>query len=162
LAIYTDDVGVLSLIKDLGIGRYEKTQFIEKINTASDRLSTDERACLILLIADNYGLYFKGVEPKDMPNLLTDEQGQTISSRSQALLPPERSKFRLPANIKINFVSEDLSRLLREKANVTRARELASKLNRFNLDEYRFDTVIRRIVAVTAKLIKNNARSLSE
>ncbi len=156
LAMYVDDEKVRSLIKDLNIGVYERTHFVKKISEASARLSIDERANLILLIADNYSSHFQGIEPKDMPGLFIDEQGREISARSHALLPPERAKFRLPENIEINFISEDLFRGLREKAGVRGARELALRLNCFNVDEYRFDTVIRRIVAVTNRVIEEN------
>lgn len=162
LAIYIEDEEVKSLIIKLNIGRYEKAHFVKKIDEASARLSIDKRADLILLIADKYLSYFHGIEPKDMPSLFIDEQGREISSRSQALLPPERAKFRLPENIKINFISEDLFRRLRQNADLKRARDLASRLKRFNVDEYRFDTVIRRIVAVTNRLVRENDTKAGE
>ena len=156
LALYTDDEKVKSLLKELGIETFEKNQFMKKLNKASNRFLMRERADLILLIAKNYSTYFKAIEPKDMPNLLIDEQGKVIRSKTRALLPPERAKFTLPNNIRITFISNDLFRILRKKAGVKRARELASKLNCFNVDEYRFDTVIRRIVVATNRFIRRN------
>jgi len=162
MALYTDDKEVRLLIKELGIETYEKNQFIKKINKASDRFSMRERADLVLLIAENYGTYFKAIEPKDMPSLLIDGQGKGIQSKIRALLPPERAKFTLPSNIRITFISNDLFRILRTKTGVKRARELASKLNCFNVDEYRFDTVIRRIVVATNRLIRRNEAKAAE
>jgi len=162
LALYTDDEGVKSLLEELGIETYEKNLFIKKINKASDRLLIQERANLILLVAKNYSAYFKGIKPEDMPNLLIDEQGNVIPSKTRASLPPERAKFTLPGNIAITFISSGLSRILRTTDGMKRASELASKLNCFNVDEYRFDTVIRRVVIATNRLIKSNETKATE
>ena len=162
LALYTDDEGVRSLIEDLGIETYEKNQFVEKINRASARFGLRERARLILLIAKVHHSYFKWIEPKKMPNLFIDGQGRVIRSKTQALLPPERAKFSLPGNIRITFISNDLFRTLRTTADVKTGRELAFKINCFNVDEYRFDTVIRRIVATTNRLVRKNEMKAGE
>jgi len=162
LALYTDDEGVCSLLEELGIETYEKNQFIKKINKASDRFSMRERAELILLIAKNYPTYFNWIEPKDMPNLLIDEQGKVIRSKIRALLPPERAKFTLPGNIRITFISSRISRSLRTMAGVKSASELANKLNCFNVDQYKSDTVIRRVVVATNRLIRSNETKATE
>lgn len=162
LSLYIEDEDVRSLITELGIGTYEKKKFMERIDRVSPRLAIGERAELILLVAKNYSSYFRGIEPEEMPSLLIDEKGREIKSKNQALLPPERAKFQLPDNVKIHFVSDDLCRLLRKKAGVKRARDLASELSCFNLDEYRFDTVIRRIVNVTNRLIREDRTKSDE
>lgn len=162
MALYVEDKKIIKLVGQLGVGKYNKAEYIERINKASHKLSMAERAELILLIADNFQSVFYGTAPSEMPRLFLDEEGREISSKTQALLPPERARFKLPENIRINFISEALFRLLRNRARVRGARDLASRLRCFDVDEYRFDTVIRKIVAATNRLIREDVSGAVE
>lgn len=156
MALYVEDKEIRKLVGQLGVGKYDKAEYIERINKASAMLSMAERAELILLIADNFKSFFYGTVPSEMPRLFLDDDGREISAKTQALLPPERARFKLPEDIRINFISEALFRLLRTRAGVRGARDLALRLHCFNIDEYRFDTVIRKIVAATNRLIRED------
>jgi hypothetical protein len=162
LALHIDDARVRDLVRELKIGTYDTTLFIEKINEASPQLPMDDRADLILLIVRTYGSYFQGVKPEDMPSLLVDGKGRQIGSKNDTFLPPERARFKLPDNVKMHFVSDELFELLKTKAGARTGRELAQKISCFNLNEYRFDTVIRKIVRVTRDLIDQNGIGAEE
>ncbi len=156
LALYINDNDIQALLRELGINKYGPEDFVRKLGKISEHLSLEERAELILMIAANHAQYFNGIPPDNMPALFTDEEGKIISSRTQALLPPERSKFRLPENIRIVFISAALSILLKSKADAKTGRALADELACFKIQEYRFDTVIRRVVTVTNRLVRKN------
>lgn len=156
LALYTDDKDIQSLIEKLEIKKYKAEVFVNKINRISKLLSLAERAELILMSAKNHEGCFSAKPPEEMPNLFTDEGGEIITSKTQTLLPPERSKFKLPENIRIVFVSSALSKLLKSKAEAKTGTALAEKLVCFNVQEYRFDTVIRGVVTGTNELVKRN------
>ncbi|MBW1794766.1 MAG: DUF3883 domain-containing protein [Deltaproteobacteria bacterium] len=162
LALCTSDEDVRSLLDDLGVKEYETDYFIEKLNEISESLSIKDRTELIVLIANNYGSYFHHVKPSRMPNLFVSDKGEVVKSSIQALLPPERSRFQLPDDMTITFVSNDLFSILKQKTNVKTSRALASKLDCFNIQEYRFDTVIRKIVTITNDRIKRNVSKSSE
>lgn len=155
LAIYTEDQIIHDLIEVLGIEQFEPKIFVDKINQISGSLSIKDRADLILMIAENHKVDFENIAIRKMPSLFVDDNGRVIESKSQALLPPERTKFMLPDNISITFISRDLFKELQSKAGARTSRILASSLDCFNIREYSFDTVIRRIVNVTNRFIKN-------
>lgn len=162
MALYVEDKEIRELVGQLGVGKYDKAEYIERINKASNKLSMAERAELIVLIADKFKSVFYGTASSEMPRLFLDDEGRKISSKTQALLPPERTRFKLPENIRINFISGALFRLLRNRAGVRGARDLASRLRCFDVDEYRFDTVIRKIVAATNRLIREDVSGARE
>jgi hypothetical protein len=162
LAVYTEDEKVLSVVQNLGLSAYDSVQFVEKINKVASSLNIGQRAQLILLIAGNYEQYFNGIEAAKMPGLFIDEQGQIIGSEIQALLPPEKAGFKLPDGLNITFISASLFSELRKRIAVKRASELIARLDCFNVEEYRFDTVIRRIVADTNKFIIEKPDNIQE
>jgi len=156
LALHTSDDDIQSLVAELGIGKYEPEELVKKINTTSLSLSPQDRAKLIMMLANDYKEILQPLKPENMPSLFVDERGRLINSKTQALLPPERSKFQLPENIRIVFIYTDLLNLLKNKAGTKTSRALADKLECFNVQEYRFDTVIRRVVTLTNRLIRKN------
>jgi hypothetical protein len=162
LALHTYDEDVLSLLDELDIGKYETDYFIKKLNEISASLSPKLRAELIVLIANTHRNYFYDLKPVEMPNLFLSDKGKVVRSKNQALLPPERSKFQLPEGMRITFVSNDLFSRLKRKTNIKTSRQLAYKLNCFNIQEYRFDTVIRKIVTITNNRIRKNAAKAPE
>jgi hypothetical protein len=162
LADYTYDRDVQKLIDDLKIGKYKPKDFVERLNKATNQLNIYERADLILKIARNYTDYLKPIKKRDMPSLFIDEGGNVIDSKTQSLMPPERSRFQLPENVTITFISNQLFKILREKSDTKTGRLLADKLDCFNIQEYRFDSVIRKIVNSTNRFIKKNQANKEE
>lgn len=162
LALYTNDADVLSLLDKLGIGKYETDYFIKNLNKISESLSPRLRSNLIVLTVDNYSSYFSDLKPAEMPSLFLGDKGKVVRSKVQALLPPERSRFQLPEGMTITFVSNDLFSLLKRKTNSKTSRALAYRLDCFNIQEYRFDAVIRKIVTITNNRIRKNASKASE
>lgn len=156
LALHTHDPDVRKLIADLEIKKYTPQQFIKRLNKISNQLTTDDRAELILMVAQNYINYFMPITKRKMPNLFIDEGGNVIDSNTQALTPPERAKFQLPGNVIITFISSELFQFLKNKSTAKTGRSLAEKLKCFNIQEYRFDSVIRRIVTSTKRYIRKN------
>lgn len=162
LAAYTYDSDVQKLINDLEIGKYKSKDFVERLNKVTNQFIISERADLILEIARNYTDYFKPIEKRDMPSLFIDEGGNVIDSTTQSLMPPERSRFQLPENVTITFISNQLFKFLREKSDTNTGRLLADKLDCFNIQEYRFDSVIRKIVNSTNRFIKKKQTNKEE
>ena len=162
LALYTDDKDIRLLIEKVEIKKYDAEVFVNKINRISKSLSIPDRAELILMAAKNHGNCFNTIPPEEMPNLFTDEEGEILTAKTQTLLPPERSKFKLPENIGIVFVSSALANLLKSKAEAKTGTALAGELVCFNVEEYRFDTVIRGVVADTNELVKRNPEKKRE
>lgn len=162
LALHTSDTGVQQLIKDLDIVEYEQKDFIKRLNQVSDQLNIDDRAELILKIASDYLHYFERIEKRVMPSLFVDEGGKVIDSKTQSLLPPERSRFQLPKNVAITFISNELFRILKNKSGVNTGEMLVNKLKYFNIQPYSFDTVIRRIVNSTTRYNRKNPENSQE
>lgn len=164
LAFHTSDSDVQQLIKDLQIDEYDPMDFINRLNIISNQLNIDDRADLILKIALDYSTYFKAITKRNMPmpSLFVDEDGNVIDSKTQSLLPPERSRFQLPGNVTITFISNQLFQILKDKSHAKTGRSLAEKLDCFNIQEYRFDSVIRRIVASTNRFIRKNPGNKEE
>lgn len=162
LAFHTSDSDVQQLIKDLEIGEYEPKDFIDKLNQVSALLNINDRAHLILKVTKDNIDYFKPITSKEMPSLFVDEDGNVINSKIQSLLPPERSRFQLPGNVTITFISNQLFQILKDKSQTKTGRSLAEKLNCFNIQEYRFDSVIRRIVASTNSFVGKNPGNKEE
>ncbi|MFC1502582.1 sacsin N-terminal ATP-binding-like domain-containing protein, partial [bacterium] len=157
LALYTDDSDVQDLIEELGIEKYEPGLFIGRLNQISNYLKIPDRAELILKIANNYVSDFKPIKERKMPNLFIDADENVIGSKTQALMPPERSCFQLPRNVTITFISNQLFNILKAKAEVKTGRSLVDKIKCFNVQEYRLDSVIRRTVTSTKRFIRKNA-----
>lgn len=162
LAFHTSDSDVQQLIKDLEIVEYEPKDFIIRLNQVSNQLNIDDRAELILKIALDYFIYFKPITKRDMPSLFADEGGNVIDSKTQSLLPPERSRFQLPGNVTITFISNQLFQILKDKSHVKTGDILADKLKYFNIQPYRFDAVIGRIVNSTTRYIRKNPENREE
>lgn len=162
LAFHTSDSDVQQLIEDLEIEEYEPKDFINRLNQVSNQLNINDRAELILKIALDYFRYFKPITKRDMPSLFVDEGGNVIDSKTQSLLPPERSKFQLPGNVTITFISNQLFQILKDKSHVKNSDILADKLKCFNIQPYRFDAVIRRIVNATTRYIRKNPENRDE
>ena len=118
LAFHTSDSDVQKLIKDLEIDEYEPMDFITRLNKISNQLNINDRADLILKIALDYFSYFKPITKRDMPSLFVDEGGNVIDSKTQSLLPPERSRFQLPGNVTITFISNQFFKILKNKSHV--------------------------------------------
>ncbi|TYB32441.1 MAG: DUF3883 domain-containing protein [Flexistipes sinusarabici] len=154
LAVYTYDDDVQKLIDDLEIGKYGPKDFVKRLNKITNQLNIYKRADLILKIASEYNVYFKPIKKIDMPNLFIDEGGNIIDSATQALIPPQKTRFQLPENVTITFISNHLSQILREKSGTKTGRSITDKLDCFNIQEYRFDSVIRKIVNSTNRFIK--------
>jgi hypothetical protein len=162
LALYTADKEIHDLIHEIGVGRYNPEQLVKKLNRVSPSLSLEQRADLILMMVDHYDKCLRPLRADKIPSLFIDEQGKVIGSNTKALLPPERSKFQLPEIVRIVFISNNLFNQLRAKAGIKTGRALAEKLTPFNVNEYRFDTVIGRIIAVTNRAIKKNKLKKNE
>jgi len=162
LAFHTSDSDVQQLIEDLEIVEYEPKDFINRLNQVSNQLNIDDRAELILKIALDYFNYFKPITKRDMPSLFVDEGGNVIDSKTQSFLPPERSRFQLPGNVTITFISNQLFQILKDKSHVKTGDILADKLIYFNIQPYRFDAVIRRIVNSTTRYIRMNTENRDE
>ncbi|MBC8434313.1 MAG: DUF3883 domain-containing protein [Desulfobacterales bacterium] len=162
LAFHTSDSDVQQLIKDLEIDEYEPKDFIDKLNQVSALLNINDRADLILKVAKDNIDYFEPITSREMPSLFVDEGGNVIDSKTQALMPPERSRFQLPGNVTITFISNQLFQILKDKSHAKTGRSLAEKLDCFNIQEYRFDSVIRRIVASTNRFIRKNPGNKEE
>ncbi len=162
LAHYTDDKEVLSLMDDLGHFIYKSDIFVDKINRVSKYLSTNDRADLVILIANNYKAYFNGIKPSQMPSIFIGPKGGVINSKIRSLLPPERSKFQLPEDMKITFISQELFSILKHKTNIKNSGVLADKLNCFNIQAYSFDNVISKIVSTMNKKIRKSPRRAAE
>lgn len=156
LSLYTDSHDVRKLIADLEVKKFKPQQFIKRLNKISNQLSANDRAELILMVAQNYTNYFKPIASRKMPSLFIDEGGNVIDSNTQALMPPERAKFQLPGNVIITFISSQLFQFLKNKSTAKTGRSLVEKLKCFNIQEYRFDSVIRRIVTSTNRYIRRN------
>jgi len=162
LAFHTSDSDVQQLMEDLEIDEYGPKDFIDKLNQVSALLNINDRAELILKIASDYFSYFKTIMKRDMPSLFVGESGNVIDSKIQSLLPPERSRFQLPGNVTITFISNQLFQILKNKSHAKTGRSLAEKLNCFNIQEYSFDSVIRRIVTSTNRDIRKNPGNKEE
>jgi hypothetical protein len=162
LALYTADEEIHDLIREIGIGRYDPEHLVKKLNKVSLSLSLEQRADLILMMVDHYDKCLKPLRADKVPRLFIDDQGQVIGSNTKALLPPERSKFQLPEIVRIVFISTHLFNQLRTKAGVKTGRALAEKFKAFNVNEYRFDTVIARIIATTNRAIKKTQSKKNE
>ena len=162
LAFHTYDSDVQKLIDDLEIEKYETKDFINRLNQISNQLNIDDRAELILKVAKDNIHYLKPITSREMPCLFVDEGGNVIDSKTQALMPPERSRFQLPGNVTITFISNQLFQILKNKSDAKTGRSLAEKLKCFNIQEYRFDSVIRRIVASTNRYIRKNQSNKEE
>jgi len=159
LALYTNDEDIIRLINDLEIREYPSKEFVKKINKISSKIIDIEvRARLISLIADKWN-FSKDIDKEDMPNLLIDEKGLIINSNSDAILPPERKNFQVPSDLSINFVNSKLVAELSTIYKINSGRELRSRMECFNVQEYAFAPIIRKIVSHARKLIKKTNNS---
>lgn len=162
LAFHTSDSDVQQLIEDLEIDEYEPMDFINRLNKTSNQMNINDRADLILKIAFDRFSYFKPITKRNMPSLFVDEGGNVIDSKTQSLLPPERGRFQLPGNVTIIFISSQLFQILKDKSHVKTADMLADNLECFNIQPYRFDAVIRKIVNSTTRYIRKNPENRDE
>lgn len=154
LALFTADKEIHDLIRKLGIGRYDPEELVKRLNKVSLSLPLEQRADLILMMVNHYDQCLRQLQPDKMPTLFIDDQGRVIDSKTKALTPPERGKFQLPEIVRIVFISTDLFNLLKAKTGIKGGGALAQKLARFNVQEYRFDTVISRAVVEINRAIK--------
>jgi len=162
LAFHTYDSDVQKLINDLEVKKYGTNDFIGRLNMISNRLNINDRAEIILKVAQDYVGYFNPTISREMPNLFVDEGRNVIDSETQALMPPERNTFLLPGNVTITFISNHLFQILKSKSGTKTGRSLAEKLKCFNIREYRFESVLRRIVNSTIRYIRKNPDNKKE
>lgn len=154
LTIFTDDKKILSLIDKIGLYTYNIEWFFSQINSISNKLEVHSRAKLIKYIIDDFSEQIKKLSKENFPTLFIDDKGKVIPATAEIMLPPEINLFKIPDYFKIKFLSNELFNELCTDFAVKGARAIAEKLILFNIQEYRFDTVLRKIINQTEEEIK--------
>lgn len=151
ICLYTEDEFLEQRMLDVGVEPIEYDDLKERLNRLSaTTISIDARAEIIYRLVEN-GIVLNDRVP---PGLLLDENELSISSGTRALLPPEVKQFSLPEWVPQRIVNSELATLLKEKFDVTRVRDLVSKLRSFGVQEYSMGTLVSSIIAETNRRVK--------
>lgn len=130
---------------DLDIGFYPYRDFCELINDDLDYYSKEKKVSLIGLIEDEY----RYTSLKDIfPHLLVDNNGNNICDAVKVYpTPNEEQVIDLPSWVEIKFLNRKMERLINDELGIGKGRRsLVNELNRYNLEEYSFDRLIRGVV----------------
>lgn len=150
ICIYTEDYFIEEKLGRLGVNHIEYDDLRERLNKFSDILLLNQRVDLIYSLIENN--LVKG-EP---PELLIDELGAKIPSKSSIFLPAEKKIFSLPSWVSQKILNSELTSALRGKFEVSRIRNLALRLEPFNVQEYNMNSLVSSIVAETNRRAKEN------
>ncbi|OPY71255.1 MAG: hypothetical protein A4E63_01603 [Syntrophorhabdus sp. PtaU1.Bin050] len=156
LTIHTEDERVRRLLSSLGTRTYEADWFFKRLSSVSDTLVMEKRAKLIAYLLQDYGKDLQAIPRENLPSLFIDDSDTVIPNDVEVVLPPEREVFRIPGYVQLRFLNGNLFQLLCSELGIKGARALADKLSVFNVQEYSFVTVLRRIVAQTMQQIDKN------
>lgn len=150
LCIHTSDNYIIKLLNELNVNYIDYDDLRERINQITDGLSMEKRAQIIYLFIEH------DLINHTPPELLLDENGDLISHGSTVILPSEGRTFSLPSWVPQRIINSELTTLLRNKFEVTRVRDLVTKLKPFNVQEYNMISLVSSIVAGTNNLIYEN------
>lgn len=161
LTIYTEDKRITQLIQKLGRYTYKSDSLFTQINSISAELSMPLRARLIAYLLLDYNEALQTCPKEQLPSLFTDDTGTVIPNLTEIFLPRDTALFRLPSYVKIRFLNSELFALLCQQLNVKSGRALSEKLAVFNVQEYNFETVLRRVINQTnAKIAADKSKKL--
>jgi hypothetical protein len=148
LCIYVDDYFINRQLENLGISHIEYDDFRNRLNKISIELTLNQRMELVYLLVEN------NLIEGESPELLIDENNEKILSASPVFLAPEGKIFSLPAWVPQRILNSELISLLRAKFRVSRVRDLALKLEKFNVREYNLNALVSAIQAETNRRCK--------
>lgn len=148
LCIYEEDYFIDKQLHNLDVHYIGYEDLKSRLNEASDTLRLDQRTEIIALLVEN------NLIEGEPPELLIDSDNKKISSQSSVFLPPEGKVFSLPDWVPQRILNSELIALLRNKFGVSRVRDLASKLELFNVQEYNLNAFVSAIQAETNRRCK--------
>jgi hypothetical protein len=161
----TSDKDISTFIKE-GYENYSYSdeRFTELLNNIINvkGFNLEQQIEWINTICDNLNHFYKEKDPV-LPNLLINtENNIIITGEEEVILPPKGEPYKLPGDIKIQFVQKELTEKLKESISGD-IRDLSVRLKVFGVDEYSMTIVARKIIVGTHKLLKvegNNTSTL--
>lgn len=150
LCIHAEHTYIQRQLIELGVSEIEYEELRKRLNSISGSLTLEQRAKIIYCLIENN--LITGIPPE----LLIDSDQQKIYSQSTVFLPPEGKVFTLPAWVPQRLLHADLVLLLKGKFDVSRVRDLASKLGPFHVQEYNLTAFVSAIQAETNRRCKEN------
>lgn len=148
LCVYEDDHFIDRQLQNLDVHYIEYENLRSRLNEVSDTLPLDQRTEIIALLVEN------NLIEGEPPELLIDSDNKKISSQSSVFLPSEGKVFSLPDWVPQRILNSELIASLRNKFNISRVRDLASKLESFNVQEYNLNAFLSAIQAETNRRCK--------
>lgn len=155
LLLHTTDEKTQKTINWIGNFKYSEACFFQEISKISEQLTIHERSKLIYYIIDDYSDLNEATSP---PNLFVDEENQVIPSNSEIFLPPSGEKLDIPMKLNLKIINSDLFSGLKKLFGTEKARIVEDKLEFFNVKEYRFAELFKRIISE----YKKSSKSLNE
>jgi hypothetical protein len=151
LCLYTEDDSLKKQLDNMGVEYIQYDDLRDRLNRLSKtEFSMDKRADIIHRLIENH-IIKTNYSP---PELLIDDNGTIIPANTNITLPPEAEKFALPTWAPQRLLNSELTMLLRKKFGLTTARELTSRLDVFNVQEYNMAVILSSIIAETNKRAK--------
>lgn len=149
LILWTGNTSIQEQMDNLEVESISQTELSDRVNDISSFFSLEERARLIKKLVDN-----EIFNENSAPSILIDTQGKIIPKRISPFLPPEGQMFSLPDWAPPRFVNSDLVEALRKQFNLSRIRDLATRLRIFKVQEYNFTSILQSIVAETNRRVQ--------
>lgn len=141
----------------LNIEFYSYAAFCKQLNDTIKDYNLKQKASLIKLIDANY------IETSTdyFPHLLEDCEGRIIDDPVKVFPSPhEEVAIALPEWVKIKFLSEEMEKTLCDVLGIgNNRRELAKKLSRYHMEEYRFERLLRGVTNQVDHIINSAEKS---
>ncbi len=154
LTIHSADENVWRLLNRLSWWKYDAQWFFSQLSAISKSFSLEGRAKLIVFILQDYEEALKSIPKEKLPTLFMDDSDNVIGTNIEVILPPEKEAFTIPNYVHLRFLNAELFEYLCRELNIKGARALRDKLSAFDVQEYSFETVLRRVVAGTKEQIE--------
>ncbi|MFC0271846.1 DUF3883 domain-containing protein [Metabacillus herbersteinensis] len=149
LTLYTDDENLLMLIGQLKLFRYDAKYMFSVLSKVSKQWKMEHRAKCIHYLLQDYKNRFEDEENRKLLRIFIDQHGEQVAADAELFLPPENRQLQVPSYVNIRFLHEGLYKALLKECNVPGARALAYTLAVFDVQEYNFESVLRKAVAQT-------------
>ncbi len=150
LCIYNKENAIDQQLNRLKVGYITYDDLQERLNKIANELSLELRCNIIYSLIQNN--LIEGIPPE----LLIDEDSKKISTKSSIFLPAEKKVFSLPPWVSQKMLNSELASVLRNKFEISRIRDLALKLEPFNVQEYNMNALVSSIIAETNRRCKSN------
>ncbi len=139
--------------------KYDPADFVKRLNTISfkKKISFEVRASIIVAVTKAAGADFRGIGLNEMPALFlsgTGKEKKVIPSDVAAMFPPGKldKNYSLSDIVPLHIINPSLSAKLREISEQSYRQFVQNTKHCFNLLEYEFEPIIRKIVVAFSTL----------